>query len=157
MSEEERFEEACLKFWQEFGESKKMVLSTAVNDVVTSRMMSVIHLNNQLYFQTDHTFRKYEQLKKNPHVALCIDNIQIEGFCKEIGIPAQNAEFCKAYQECFASSFHRYTLLKNERLFVVLPTFIERWVYMEGVPYMQILDIKNRKYLLKQYLGGQLL
>lgn len=153
MSEEERFEEAWQKFWQEFGKSKKMVLSTALNDVVTSRMMSVIHLNNQLYFQTDHTFRKYYQLKGNPNVALCIDNIQIEGFCKEIGIPSEHTEFCNAYKECFTSSFHKYTLLKNERLFVVVPTFIERWVYMDGVPYMQSLDRKTRKYILKQYLG----
>ena len=153
MSEEDMFEEACLKFWQEFGKGKKMVLSTALNDMVTSRMMSVIHLNNQLYFQTDSTFRKYNQLKKNPHAALCIDNIQIEGLCKEIGSPAENTEFCNAYKEYFTSSFYRYTLLKNERLFVVVPTFIERWVYMDGVPYMQIFDMENRKYILKQYLG----
>ena len=43
------FEEEYIKFWQEFGISKKMVLSTALNDYVTSRMMSIINLNNKLY------------------------------------------------------------------------------------------------------------
>ena len=42
------FEEEYLKFWQEFGTSKKMVLSTALNDIVTSRTMSIIHLDGKL-------------------------------------------------------------------------------------------------------------
>lgn len=147
------FEEEYLKFWQEFGKSKKMVLSTSLNDIVTSRTMSIINLNNILYFQTDHTFRKYDQLKNNTHVALCIDNIQIEGSCNEIGKPIENEDFCNAYRECFTSSFNRYTMLNNERLFAVIPTFIERWVYINNFPYMQIFDIKNRKYILKQYFG----
>ncbi|MDE6974861.1 MAG: pyridoxamine 5'-phosphate oxidase family protein [Lachnospiraceae bacterium] len=147
------FEEEYLKFWQEFGRSKKMVLSTSLNDIVTSRTMSIINLNNILYFQTDHTFRKYDQLKNNTHVALCIDNIQIEGSCNEIGKPIENEDFCNAYRECFTSSFNRYTMLNNERLFAVIPTFIERWVYINNFPYMQIFDIKNRKYILKQYFG----
>lgn len=147
------FEEEYLKFWQEFGKSKKMVLSTALNDIVTSRTMSMIHLNCNLYFQTDCTLRKYNQLKSNPHVALCIDNIQIEGLCNEIGNPIEHEDFCNAYKECFASSFNRYTLLKNERLFVVIPTMIERWVYIDGIPYLQLFDVKNRKYISKQYVG----
>ncbi|MCM1263536.1 MAG: pyridoxamine 5'-phosphate oxidase family protein [Butyrivibrio sp.] len=147
------FEKEYLKFWKEFGKSKKMVLSTAVNDIVTSRTMSIINLNNILYFQTDNTFRKYNQLKSNPHVALCIKNIQIEGLCSEIGCPIDNEDFCNAYKECFTNSFYRYTMLKNERLFSVTPTFIERWIYIDGVPYTQILDVTNRKYISKQYLG----
>ena len=147
------FEEEYLKFWKEFGKSKKMVLSTAVNNIVTSRTMSIINLDSKLYFQTDYTFRKYNQLKSNPHVALCIDNIQIEGLCNEIGNPIENEDFCNAYKDCFTSSYNRYTLLKNERLFAVTPTFIERWVYIDDAPYMQIFDIKNRKYISKQYFG----
>lgn len=147
------FEEEYIKFWQEFGKSKKMVLSTSLNDIVTSRTMSIINLNNKLYFQTDNTFRKYNQLKRNPHVALCIDNIQIEGLCNEVGIPIENEDFCNAYRDCFTNSFNRYTLLKNERLFAVTPTFIERWVYINGTPYVQIFDIGNREYISKQYFG----
>lgn len=106
-----------------------------------------------MYFQTDNTFRKYNQLKRNPHVALCIDNIQIEGVCNEVGIPIENEDFCNAYRDCFTNSFNRYTLLKNERLFAVTPTFIERWVYINGTPYVQIFDIGNREYISKQYFG----
>lgn len=38
-------------------------------------MMSVVLINGVFYFQPDKTFRKYEQIKDNPNVALCIDNI----------------------------------------------------------------------------------
>lgn len=55
-----------------------MVLSTSLNDVVTSRMMSVVLINKKIYFQTDRTFRKYRQLKENPRVSLCVDNMQID-------------------------------------------------------------------------------
>lgn len=85
-------------FYKELGESKKMVLSTSLNDVVTSRMMSIVILNKKIYFQTDRTFRKYNQLLENPKVSLCIDNIQIEGYCKEVGIPSNNVEFVDAYK-----------------------------------------------------------
>lgn len=147
------FEEKYFKFWQEFGESKKMVLSTALNDVVTSRMMSMIVLDKELYFQTDRTFRKYSQLKGNPNVSLCIDNIQIEGYCEEIGKPSEYLEFSDAYKKCFPSSYLRYTALESERLFVVKPTFIERWLYIDQKPYIEILDVSNKQYSLKLYKG----
>lgn len=88
------FEEAYLQFWHEFGESRVMVLSTSFQDAVTSRTMSIVALEEKLYFQTDKTFRKYEQLKANPNVALCIDNIQMEGQCCEVGKPLEHPGFC---------------------------------------------------------------
>ena len=147
------FEDAYINFWQDIGASKKMVLSTSLDNIVTSRTMSVVILNEKFYFQTDRTFRKYNQLKGNSNVALCVDNIQIEGYCNELGIPSENAEFSNAYQKHFLSSYNRYSSLENERLFAVTPTFIKRWLYIDNVPYIEMFDITNRKYSLVQYLG----
>ena len=147
------FSEEYEKFFQELGESKKMVLSTSLNDIVTSRMMSIVVVNKTIYFQTDKTFRKYEQLKGNPRVSLCADNIQIEGYCEEIGSPLDHAEFLSAYKKYFPSSYTRYSSLKNECLFAVTPLFVQKWLYIDGVPYMEILDIANKQYELKQYVG----
>lgn len=147
------FEDEYLKFWQEFGESKKMVLSTSLNDIVTSRMMSMVVLDKKIYFQTDRTFRKYSQLKGNPNVSLCIDNIQMEGYCEEIGKPDEDIEFSNAYQKHFPSSYMRYTVLESERLFVVRPMFIERWLYIDKIPYVEIFDVTNKQYSLKPYMG----
>lgn len=147
-----KFEEAYEKFWKELGVNKKMVLSSSFENIVSSRTMSIIILDKKFYFQTDKTFRKYSQLKGNCNVALCIDNIQIEGICNELGHPDTNVEFCNAYKKYFPASYSRYSSLENERLFDVLPTFIERWIYIDGVPYMEKFDIVNKKYVSEQYI-----
>lgn len=140
-------------FYKELGESKKKVLSTSLNDVVTSRMMSIVVLNKKIYFQTDRTFRKYKQIKENPQVSLCIDNIQMEGYCEQVGIPSDNAEFVDVYKKHFLNSYTRYSCLKNERLFMMTPTFVEKWLYIDGIPYIETLDIVHRQYELRQYVG----
>lgn len=147
------FTEKFNEFLAEFNNSKAMVLSSSANNKVTSRMMSIVCMNGLFYFQTDKTSRKYHQLISNPQVALCTENIQIEGICEEAGHPISNPSFCSIYKECFASSFHRYSFLKNERLFVVKPTYAERWKYIDNVPYMEIFDIENQTYELTKYEG----
>ncbi len=141
------------EFLLEFGESRKMVLSTSEKDRVSSRMMSVVQINGVFYFQTDRTMKKYRQLKSNPHVALCIDNIQLEGVCKELGHPLRHAGFCDAYRRCFKSSFEAYTALEDERLFAVEPILIERWLYIDKVPYVELFDVKAQEYRLHKYGG----
>ena len=149
----EFFSEKYSDLMDQFGTSKKMVLSTAEKNIVSSRMMSVIQINGKLYFQTDKTFRKYRQIVQNPSVALCIDNIQIEGRCREIGRPLENNEFLQKFQRCFSDSYKRYSLLENEVLFEVTPTYIERWVYIDSVPFIEIYDISNEEYRLDEYKG----
>ena len=147
------FSEKYSDLMDQFGISKKMVLSTAENNIVSSRMMSVIQINGKLYFQTDKTFRKYRQIVQNPNVSLCIDNIQIEGRCKEIGRPLENNEFLQKFQRCFPDSYKRYSLLENEVLFEMTPTYIERWVYIDSVPFIEIYDVSNEEYRLDEYKG----
>ena len=136
------FAAAYTKFWQELGPARKMVLATALAEKVTARMMSVVVLEKKLYFQTDITFRKYQQIRSNPHVALCADNIQIEGYCQEEGIPACHAAFSSAFQAHFPGSYQRYSALQHERVFSVTPTFIERWLYIDGKPHIEPLPSK---------------
>lgn len=145
------FYSACLKFWEEFGDHKLMVLSTASGKAVSSRMMSVIAFDRSFYFQTDIMSRKYAQLKENDHAALCADNIQIEGICREAGHPSENPSFCALYEKCFPGSFQRYTNLQNERLFRMEPIFIERWVYIDGEPFTEKIDLSDHEYFLKKY------
>ena len=145
------FKEKFEEFLIEFKKGKTMVLSSSENNKVTSRMMSIVCIDGLFYFQTDKTFRKYHQLISNPQVALCIENIQIEGVCEEIGHPMDNDLFCSLYRECFGGN--RYCSLKNERLFVVKPSYIERWKYIDGAPYMEIFDIEKQEYELVKYEG----
>ena len=73
------------KLFRTSGKIRKVVLSTSCDNRVTSRMMFFVIYDNKFYCQTDKTFLKYQQIKSNPNVALCIDNIQVEGIAKNIG------------------------------------------------------------------------
>lgn len=147
------FDEKYGEFLEEFGRGRKMVLSTAVNDHVFSRMMSVVRLGGDFMFQTDRNFRKYEQLTENPNAALCIDNIQIEGVCREWGRPLDNRQFREAFRECFEGSYKAYSGLDDERLFVMSPTFIERWVYIGKSPFVERFDVAAGEYSITGYEG----
>ena len=149
----EQFSEKLMQFFTDFGKGRKMVLSTSENNKVSSRMMSVVQMNGEFYFQTDKELRKYHQLSVNRYAALCIDNIQIEGKCEKKGHPLDNSGFCALFRECFRGSFDAYTALKNERLFVLRPLYIERWIYNDSVPFIEVFDIKEQRYSFERYMG----
>lgn len=148
-----KFEEKYKAFLSDFGKGRTMVLSTSENDRVSSRMMSIVMIDGLFYFQTDINFNKYRQIINNHNVALCIDNIQIEGICEEIGHPLQNTLFCEVFKDCFKGSYEAYTSLKNERLFVVTPVNIERWIYKDSVPYIETFNITLKEYKISKYIG----
>lgn len=146
------FEQKRITLFNEIGECKKMVLSTSFEDYVTSRMMSIIIYDGIFYFQTDKTFKKYEQLQKNRKVALCIDNISVEGYSKELGHPMENSDFCNLYKNYFPSAYNRYTQLANERLFSIEPIIIKKWIYEEDEPYEEVFDFVGKIYEKRKYL-----
>ncbi|MDO5764946.1 MAG: pyridoxamine 5'-phosphate oxidase family protein [Elusimicrobiales bacterium] len=141
------FEFKKVEIFTNFGESKNMVLSSSYQDKVTSRMMSVIIFDGEFYFQTDKNFRKYSQIKNNPNVSLCCDNISVEGVCTEIGKPLDNNEFIKLYKKHYNYSFQQYSSLNNERLFKVTPAYIQMWTYKNSKPYIEILDFISGEYI----------
>ena len=95
-------------------------------------------------FQTFRTSRKYEQLKENVHIALCCDNIQIEGRAEEAGHPLDNPAFCTAFREKYPSSYDYYTSLECEVLYRVRVSRIERWVYKDGRPFLEVFDSERK-------------
>jgi len=137
-----------------FGKARKAILSTSENNIVSSRMMSIVRIGGEFYFQTDVSFRKYRQIISNPHAAICSDNIQIEGVCEELGCPLDNTAFCSLFRECFRGSYDAYTALKNERLFIFRPTYAERWIYKHDIPYVETFDVTAHTYQICKYIGG---
>jgi len=140
------FNVQCDLLFEQIGECNKMVLSTSLHDKVTSRMMSVIITNKLFYFQTDKNSRKYEQLQRNHNASLCMDNIQIEGICIEIGHPLDNKVFSELYKEHFKGSYDRYSSLQNERLFELKPLHIQKWIYGDSEPYVETYDFDKNLY-----------
>lgn len=145
------FEERLAAFEAEFGAGRKMVLATVGGGRVSARMMSVVRIGGLYYFQTDRLLPKYAQLTENPRAALCADNIQLEGVCREVGRPTEHAAFAQAFAALYPASFAMYTALENERLFALAPTLLERWVYKEKLPYVETLDFERRAYSLRPY------
>ncbi len=147
----ELFEQKLVEFYTQFGDSKLMVLSSACNDRVSSRMMSVVRVDGRFYFQTDKNFRKCKQIKSNPNIALCVDNIQIEGVCKEIGKPVDNADFIELFKRNYQSSCDRYSHLENEVLFEIIPNYIQRWLYIDEVSYIEKFEFSKQSYTIERY------
>ncbi|MFR5876291.1 MAG: pyridoxamine 5'-phosphate oxidase family protein [Eubacterium sp.] len=145
------FQEKLNELYNSFGDHKTMVLSTGYNGKISSRMMSIVLVNGKFCFQTDREFRKYNQIISNPNVALCDDNIQIEGICKEIGKPVENNAFCELYKKYYKASFDMYSNLQNEVLFEITPVYIQKWIYENGKPYVEVLDFLQNKYSKLQY------
>lgn len=141
-----------LEIFNQIDNHAKIVLSTSYQDKISSRMMSFIIIDGLFYFQTDKTMRKYQDLKKNKNVSLCLSNIQIEEICIELGHPTDNHEFCHSFQKYFLSSYNAYTHLSNKRLFVIKPTFIQRWNYIENQPIIERLFIQEQKYVEEKYM-----
>lgn len=141
------------ELFKEIGESKVMYLATCANGRVTSRAMSFIIYDQKLYFQTDRKFIKYEQISENPNVAVCIDNIQIEGVCKDIGSPLDDANrfFAEKYEKYYKSSFEKYSHMKDEALLEVAPTQIKLWKYDAGRPYQEFLNFVDKTYRKEYY------
>lgn len=139
------------EIFQQIGDHAKIVLATSHCNKVSARKMSFLIINNLFYFQTDINLRKYQDIKANKNVALCIDNIQIEGICKEIGHPMDYQSFYKPFEKYFFSSFQAYSHLDNERLFAIEPTFIQRWNYIEGKPIIEKLFINQKEFIQEEY------
>jgi uncharacterized pyridoxamine 5'-phosphate oxidase family protein len=121
---------------QFLGAQKFLVLATSFDDRVTARTMGYINKGLTIYFQTDRNFLKVKQIEKNPNVALCGANVQIEGTAKIGNHPFEpsNKEFIELFKKKYTLAFNTYSHLKNEIVIEVEPRFITFWKYIGDKP-----------------------
>jgi len=67
--------------------SKSIVLATCSGNRVTARQVCFASKDFTIYFITSKEYDKCKQIEKNNHVALCLDNIQMEGTAAIKGHP----------------------------------------------------------------------
>lgn len=137
-----------------FPEHRSMVLSTSLNDDVTSRMMSIIKIGSKFYFQTDRNSRKACQIRANEKVSLCSDNTQIDGLCKCVGAVKENSVFCHLFSKHCRNAYNLYSYMENEFLYEITPTRIQRWLYENNQPFVEVMDCVNCLYEKKAYLNN---
>ena len=125
--------------------NRTWVLSTASDGNVSSRSMSIINKRLNIYFQTNKCYIKHNQINKNNNVALCFNNISIEGVAEEIGDwkDEKNKELMELYKSVHLSSFNAYGLLDGQVVYKVTPKKIKIWKYINGNPIRQNLYVNE--------------
>ena len=128
--------------------NKHIVLATSYNDLVTARTISYVMINGKLYFQTLKTYEKVNQINHNNKVALCIDNLQIEGLAKIVGHPFDNKNniFLELYKEKHNSAYKKYSSLADEVVIEVTISKISRWTYVDNIGHKEIIDLISEEY-----------
>lgn len=126
--------------------NRHIVLATSSHGRVTARTISYIVLDNKIMFQTDSTFLKAKQIKSNNKVALCIDNIQIEGIAKILGNPFDeyNNKFLKKYKQIHESAYNKYSHTKNEIVIEVCPILITIWKYENELGIRKVINLESQ-------------
>ena len=124
---------------------KHIVLASCSDGRVTARTMSHVNVGMDIYLQTDKKFLKVEQIAKNPRVALCVGNLQIEGVAKFEHHPSdlENTEFCNLYKQKHPHSFEMYSSMKDEIVIKVKPTLAILWKYINGKPCRDYLHLNG--------------
>jgi uncharacterized pyridoxamine 5'-phosphate oxidase family protein len=137
----------AIKVFEDLKQKRLMVFASCAEQKVTARMMSVIHHNQKIYFQTGANSVKFEQLSNNPNAALCIDNVQIEGTARDLGhvLNPENSFFAETYSQIHPGSFKLYSHLSFNRLIEITPHFITLWKYdADGKPFQDFIDLDNK-------------
>lgn len=141
------------KVYQALGESQLMVLASSSQNHTTARMMSCVIYDGKIAFQTSTELHKFKQITDNPRVALCINNISIEGIANIIGHPLEDQckSFTDLYKKHHASSYEKYSPIKSNRLIEVTPQLITLWVYENGEPFRLFIDMQNETASMEPY------
>jgi len=139
--------------FNKIGESRLAALATSSKNYPTVRMMSFIIYEKAIYFQTGIDLIKYKQISENNNVALCFDNIQIEGTANILGKPLEHEKIMEIYKKYYKSSFENYSKLDKEILIKIIPQKITKWEYdMNGKPYRIFIELESKKAYKEMYL-----
>ena len=111
-------------------DAKDIVLATCLNDRVTARTVSFTNDGLEIYFMSwDHN-KKIKQIKKNPKIALCLKNLQIEGRAEILGHlnEEKNANVVNIFKKKFSDIWiSTFTRIKEMLAIKVTPTTIVKF------------------------------
>ena len=130
-----------------FKRNEEIVLSTCVENKVTSRTMSYIYIDQCFYFLTHEKSMKFKQIQKNSQVSLCLNNIQIEGHVEIKRHPfiESNKIICETFKESFSDFFERFAHMKNAVFVEVRISDIKVWKLEDKKDYFYCLDMSKKR------------
>lgn len=135
------------------GKNKYWVLATSADNRVTARSMSIVNDGLKIYFQTETLLDKYQQMVANPNIALCYNNVQIEGKAESKGQVARlaNQKIREMYCAHHKKSYERWQALEEQVFVEVQPVRITIWKYIDCKPCRDFLYIDERKAVREYY------
>lgn len=139
------FEEELKILEIELSRKNSMVLATSANDKVTARSISTIYDSGFIYFQTDSSMEKYQQILINDNVALSVDFLQLEGKAADIGKWNDFPELLKKYIVKHKKSYDTYKTLPTEIVMKIQIKKIKKWNYINSAPLEIILFPLERR------------
>ncbi|NHJ05403.1 MAG: pyridoxamine 5'-phosphate oxidase family protein [Candidatus Heimdallarchaeota archaeon] len=147
MREELDFNEFKTQIIKTLNESRHIVLATSANNRVSTRTVSFANDDLVIYIISwDHNL-KINQIKENPLVALCLNNIQIEGIAELINRPTddKNNEIQNIYRKKFSEIFVN-TFFKIPELITIkiVPNRIVKFENFHNRFFLQHMNLKNK-------------
>lgn len=132
----------------EFLDGKRaIVLATSVDNRVTARTVSYVNDHLQIFFWSYENHTKCQQIQINSTVALCRDNLQVEGKAEMRGsiLDIQNESYLDRYKEKYPKEYERWLNKPNMVLVTVHPTLFVIMVSIDGKLYRDHLDLINKQ------------
>jgi len=122
-----------------------MVLATSHNDRVLARSVLIVSNGLDIYFFTWEHSRKCLQIQKNPRIALCKDNVQIEGVAEILGnlLGESNKEYTDIIRNKHPGAIESWKDQPGMVIARVRPTLIITGVSIDNEPYLEFLDLEN--------------
>ena len=128
---------------------KEIVVATSYNERITASTVYCICDDLNLYFITSKAYTKYKQIKKNPNIALAINNIQIKGKVEILGHPSSEGnnyfkEICERDKD-YIEYYNNYSKYKNTILIKVNPMLITVYKGKGAYKYLNLEEKKAYK------------
>lgn len=128
-----------------FAENRDIVLATSYDDRVTSRTVSFVNKDLNLYFISwDHN-KKILQIANNPRVALTLLNIQIEGRAKVLGKPTDYQDVGDLFRAKFSDRwFDAFSHIQEMVLVEIKVEYLVKFETINRRFHLQNIDLVNK-------------
>jgi general stress protein 26 len=129
-----------------FAEKKICYIASTNNSFVDNAMVAYYSEGFTIYFGSFNNTLKCRNILANPHVAICIENIQIHGLARHI---ESSSEVYQVYKEKYISKFPSYEFyfgLEENELYKVEPLVIWHYDSKKGIMHRDKIVIDQQYY-----------
>ena len=122
-----------------------IVLATSLDGRVTARTVSMASEGLDVYFMSWGHHTKCVQIRGNPRVALCRDNVQIEGRAEILGSPLDeaNRRYAELLRHKYPDDHERFADEPGMVIIRVVPSAIAVFGKGDEGLYLDCLDLKR--------------